>query len=105
MKRSRQRNYQKSRVLTGIAFYTREEWHILKQVVSDPDVLDDTYEDWQQGLGNLIETFAKEGVDFRKVDINVSELVRWCTEQGIPINGKARAQFAAYCLRNEQEDG
>ena len=105
MKRSWQRKDRKSKVLVGIACYTREEWHILKQVASDPDVLDDAYEDWQEGLEKLIKGLKKEGIAFKKVNIHVNELVRWCTEQGKPIDGEVRSQFAAYCLRTGQYDG
>jgi len=88
----------------GIAWYTREQWEKLRKVASDPEKLDDTYEDWKVNAEKALRDYAKLGTITRKVHIDVKELMEWCNSLGLPVDGTARSAFAGEKLHEEMEE-
>ena len=64
----------------------------------DKEVLEDTFVEWEAGMKKRIPEYKKEGMRVEKVLIDVDELVAWCREKQIPVDGKARALYAAEAL-------
>ena len=79
----------------GYAHYTREQWEILKNMADKPDDMDDTYEDWQEGIRKNMAIWQEAGVDVRRVDINACELIQWCRVNKKKLDGSARSEFCA----------
>jgi hypothetical protein len=83
----------------GIAWYKREEWSHLLEISADRDELEDTYEEWLHNAEIRLHEMAEAGINPTKVYINLDELQKWCTVQGRPLDGSARAIFTAEKLR------
>ncbi len=77
-----------------VAWYSREQWSILKQVSVDAEELEDSYDEWEQNAEQAIQKFIAKGMRIRKVDVDVNELVKWCKNKGVSIDGAARSQYA-----------
>ncbi len=90
MSKRRKRN-----TITGVAWFSREQWALLKKVATDKIGLHDTYDEWIVEVNSVIVQLEQTGAECKKVPINIVELVDWCNEQKIPIDGQARSQFAA----------
>lgn len=56
--------------------------------------LEDSYDEWVQNAEDAIQKFSAEGMNIRKVDVDVNELVLWCKRKGLSIDGAARSQYA-----------
>ncbi len=82
-------------MVSFIAWYRREQWAYLKQVSVDSAKLEDDFDDWESNAENAIQKFIAQGMQIRKVDVEVNQFVKWCKRKKIPINGAARAQYAA----------
>jgi hypothetical protein len=91
------------RVVTGIAWYRRDQWPRLRELASDADKLDQSYEDWLAGAQRTLVQMSVAGVRAQRVDVDLDELVRWCLAEGRPLNSAARAAFAASRLRLAHE--
>jgi hypothetical protein len=89
-----------SKTVTGIAWYRRDEWTRLRELAADADKLDEAYEDWLAGAQKTIVQMTAAGIRVRRVDIDLDELVRWCRHEGRPLDGAARASFAAERLQS-----
>lgn len=93
----RRKRYSKEYIKTasGVAWYDRNQWERLRQVAADAEVLEESYEGWlamaERGIRELEET----GMIIERVPVNAEDLIAWCNEQGRPIDGPARAEFAA----------
>lgn len=83
----------------GIAWYSRDQWSRLREIASDRDKLDDSYEQWLAGAQKTLVEMAAAGKPARRVDVDVDVLARWCQAEGRPIDSAARAAFAALLLR------
>ncbi len=100
-RRPKTRRYSKEYVETasGVAWYDREQWERLRQVAADPERLEDSYEDWVAMAERAIRDIEATGLLIERVPVDTEELVAWCNERGRPIDGEARAEFAAQELR------
>lgn len=84
---------------TGVAWYDREQWQRLRQLVADPERLEESYEEWLGVAERAVRDLEAAGMLIERVPIDAKALIAWCRQQGRPIDGSARAEFAAHELR------
>ena len=84
---------------SGVAWYDREQWKRLRQVAADPDRLEDSYDEWVAMAERVVRELEAEGMLIEKVSVDTEALVAWCNEHDRPIDGAARAEFAAQEFR------
>ena len=90
--------------VTGVAWYRREDWSLLREIASDRTKLDDSYEAWLAGAQKTLLDLAVAGVAARRVSVDVEALVRWCRAEGRPVDSAARAAFVADQLRRADQE-
>jgi hypothetical protein len=86
-------------VMVGLAWFDRRQWKRLTEVVEDRKELDDTYEKWQQSALDAVQAIEREGQKVEKVHIEIESLLSWCKENGLPVNGKSRAEYVTQIMR------
>ncbi len=86
----------------GIAWFDREQWERLCQVVPDRAQLDDTFEEWEASARRALADLRAQGVKVKAVSLRVSEFVQWCDEQNLPTDSAARAQYVSFLLRRHR---
>lgn len=93
--------------VTAIAWYSPEQWKLLKRTAVDAHLLDDTYEEWHKNASGLIARLKNDKMKFVKCFVEVAEVEQWCREQGLPLDGAARSRFVAEAVqtRHEQDSG
>ena len=91
-------------VVTGIAWYRRDQWTRLRELASDADKLEESYDDWLAGAQTAFVQMGIAGVRAQRVDVDLDELARWCRVEGRSLDSAARAEFAASRLRLAHED-
>ena len=89
--------------VVGYAWYRREQWALLRAAAADPDDLEETYDDWLPFAEESFRQRKAEGMDIRKVGIDVEELIRWCEDRNVPLDGAARAEFTTIKLREQYQ--
>src|SRR2546421_6551899 len=99
MKRRGRASAKPERPMLAVASYTPDQWSILKDTAADREKLNDTYEEWLEGVTQRCEELQAGGCEIRRVDVDMSELAQWCRSRGVPLDGKSRAEFAAYKAR------
>jgi hypothetical protein len=75
-----------------IAWYRPEQWRQLCEVSTD--IKDETYQQWLEAAQRGVEQFP-HGLEVKKIDVDVEELVQWCNGKGMKVNAEARSRFAA----------
>ena len=88
----------------AIAWYKPEQWRRHHEVAADPDRLEKTFGEWQIIAEKAMKDFAARGVFPVKVVVDVEELLAWCNEKGLPVNGESRSQYAAWLLREIDQE-
>jgi hypothetical protein len=46
-----------------------------------------------------VQTIEREGQRVEKVHIEIESLVSWCKGNGLPVNGKSRAEYVTQIMR------
>jgi hypothetical protein len=86
-------------IRVAVAWYSPAEWQRLREIAADPDALEPTYGEWVVAAETAERDLAAEGLVLERVEISIDELQAWCREHHRPIDGSARAEFAAELLR------
>lgn len=81
-------------MVSFLAWYSREQWAYLKQVSADSAQLEDSFDEWEENAETAIQKFIAQGMQIRKVKVDVNQLVKWCKKRKIPIDSAARSQYA-----------
>ena len=80
--------------IAGLAWYRAEQWELLRKHAVDKSNLELTYDEWHRiALEKLLELRAR-GVNVVPVNVDVHELLKWCKENNLPVNGASRSQYA-----------
>lgn len=87
--------------VSGVAWYRREQWALLKSVAADAGDLEDSYDEWLEFAERYLKDVWDTGIDIFKVEVDVDELVRWCQEQNRPVDGAARSEFVTAKLKEQ----
>lgn len=90
-------------MVTGIAWYRRDQWSQLRDAAADPDVLENTYEEWLGVTQKTIVDFASEGIRTERVTLDVEELVEWCRSNKRNVDSSARAEFTTRQLKRRHQ--
>jgi hypothetical protein len=86
-------------VVVGVAWFDRKQWKRLTEAVEDRNELDGTYEQWQKSALEDVRMIERQGQEVEMVHVEVVSLVSWCTENGLPVNGKSRAEYVSQLMR------
>lgn len=87
----------------AVAWYSPEDWRRLREVAVDPEVLETEYEEWVATANSALREIREAGLSAVKVQVNIDELISWCEEQGLALDGQARARYAAEKSRQQHE--
>ena len=79
----------------GVAWYKPEQWELFKKLSQDGDELENTFLEWIEFAQKKVQELRKKGIKVEKVKVDVKELLAWCNERSLPINGESRAAFVA----------
>ena len=107
----KRRQKRPTKLVTGVAWYSRSQWDLLLSAASDRASLEDTYDDWVRMAEKALSDIRQTGLNPVKVTIDVEELFNWCREKGRPVDGSARAEFVQAKLaerhqqKGQQESG
>ncbi len=90
-------------VVVGICWWSPEQWDRLKEISIDGEELDNTFAEWQRSVAHGMKTFRRKGVKVARIRVDLDELIAWCEEQKMPLDGKARAKYAHMKLTEKMQ--
>ena len=82
-------------VVVGVGWYSPGQWALLKAKSVDSKELEASHDEWLANAEKTLARMRKAGAQFKKIDIDVEEMIRWCQSTGNAMDGKARAEFIA----------
>lgn len=81
-------------IIVRVATYSKAEYLELLALSDDRDQMDATWEEWTKSKNKTVKNLRKQGLRVEEVEVRLTELVLFCRERGLKINGKSRAMFA-----------
>jgi len=105
MKKRRKKPKHKKEGAIGLAWYSRQQWEILKQVADDAESLDHTFSQWEAKAQNAARMLRQSGYAVEIVDVDVTELLQWCKSGNRPLDGEARSDFVEEKVQDTRSSG
>lgn len=93
----------KEKMVMGIAWYRREQWPRLREISTDRNKLEDTYDEWLANVSKAFDLLRSQGVNPARVDIDTEELLEWCRNQHLPVNAGSRSRFTLEKVQRGRE--
>ena len=88
--------------MTVLAWYSREQWQLLKRCAADAHLLDDNYDDWLEEMNRLARRLKQDGNAFVKCFVDIAELELWCQNKNVPLDAKARSLYVTDVARDKK---
>jgi len=86
----------------GVCWYKEEQWERLKEIVADPESLEDTYQQWRKDAEKALSQLRANGLNVKKVSVDTEEMLIWANENGRSLDGEARSEYAVYLLKHRR---
>ena len=90
-----------SKKVIGIAWYRKEQWILLRQIIEKPNDIENTYEEWLYSAMEFKRTMGTSGLTIEEVDIDIPDVITWCKKQNKPINSKSISEYVANKLKEK----
>jgi hypothetical protein len=78
----------------GLAWYRREDYSRVLQIMDDVDKLFPTFDQWQKSAERTERELKSAGHIVVRAIIDPDEFVRWCREHGLNVDAQARTSWA-----------
>ncbi|WP_262027275.1 hypothetical protein [Microvirga sp. Mcv34] len=84
----------------GLPWYSREDYPRIRTMMTDRHNLASTYEMWLASAENNETVGQQAGLRIERILIEPAAFAKWCAEQGLEPDGKARTTYVAeMCAR------
>ena len=84
----------------SVAWYREDQWQRLRELAADRDKLAATHAGWQATAEKMWNDLRGMGQQLQRIDVDVEMLWAWCCAHGRPLDGAARAEYAANRARD-----
>ena len=92
-------------LVMGVTCYRAEQWHRLREISEDKEHFDKTYEESRLDSENKIKQLEAQGYRPVKVEVDVEEMLTWCSTQGLAVTPETRTKFTMTKLRELVNNG
>jgi HD superfamily phosphodiesterase len=92
-------------LVMGVTWYHPEQWERLREIVEDKENFDKTYEESVLDSENKIKQLEAQGMRPVKVEVDVEEMLTWCSAQGLSVTPETRTKFMMTKLREMVQNG
>jgi len=92
-KRIKKTNNNKGEPIIGFGWYREDQWDLFYSSAEDKNTIHNSYKEWENEASRTFSDFQKQGVNVRKIDIDMIDLFRWCKEKGLKNTGGTRAKY------------
>jgi len=91
--------------IMGVSWYRPEQWERLREIAEDKATFDTSYEESLVEWEKKIQDLEAQGIRPIKVEVDVEELLIWCTAQGLAVTPETRTKFMMNTLRDLVRQG
>lgn len=85
----------------AVATYNREQWQRLREVATDRETLEATWEEWQAVKDQQVARLRSSGFQVHEVAVDVDGLEEYCRQRGVANDSAARAEYAVYRMQRQ----
>ena len=92
-------------LVMGVSWYRPEQWERLREISEDKEHFEMTYEESLLDSENKIKQLEAQGYRPVKVEVDVEEMLAWCSTQGLSVTPETRTKFMMNTFREQVRKG
>jgi hypothetical protein len=92
-------------LVMGVTWYRPEQWELLQEVVEDKEHFDMTYEESVVDSENKIKKLEAQGYRPVRVEVDVEEMLTWCSDHDLSVTPENRTKFMMTKLKELVNQG
>jgi hypothetical protein len=85
--------------VVGVCWYRQDQYERFLASADDRGTLEDTWAEWQVTAERVLRQYRAMGLNIRKVDIDLDDLLAYCRAEGRPNDAAARSSYVAHLLQ------
>jgi len=85
----------------GFCWFRREDYDQARSLMSDPEVLFDTFDEWLKAARKIESDVIAQGAKVVRVRFDTPSFLLYCMSKGVPPHEQTRANWAAQELRKK----
>ncbi len=89
----------------GVLWYAPGDWARLRRLSADVEDLEETHEEWLGEARRVVARLRKAGHRVLRVDADLDEILAWSRAHGLPLDGRARSEYAVSKMQEAAEAG
>lgn len=87
----------------ALAWYKPNQWRRLREISEDRDQLEETFGEWQVNAEKAMKDYLDNGTALMKVTVDIEELLHWCNEHDLKVNGASRSRYVSWLLKEKEK--
>ena len=76
-----------------LAYYNRQDWDQLINLIDDKENMHTKWEDWRQAFNKLKTELVTNGFEIIEVVVDLEKLIEYCKSNGLKNTGSTRSQY------------
>lgn len=93
-----------TKAVVGVFWYRQDQYERFLASADDRDTLEDTRADWHVTAERVLRQYRARGLNIRKVEIDLDDLLAYCRAEGRPNDGAAPSAYVAHLLEREHDE-
>jgi hypothetical protein len=80
-------------VVTGVTWYSPDEWSIIPDHVADPETFDYPYQEWLNNAEKTVERLQDAKTRVYRILFRIDDFLVWCHQKNKQPNSEARSEY------------
>jgi hypothetical protein len=89
-------------VVLGVCWYRQDQYERFLASANDREDLEDTWAEWQITAERVIRQYRAQGLDVRKVESDLDDLLAYCAVEGKPNTAATRAAYVTHLMERQE---
>ena len=90
-----------SEAIVGVCWYRQDQYERFLASADDRNMLEDTWAEWHVTAERVLRQYRARGLNIRKVEIDLDDLLAYCRAEGRPNNAATRSSYVTHLLERE----
>ena len=92
------------KAVVGVCWYRQDQYERFLASADDRDKLEDTWAEWQVTAERVLRQYRARGLNIRKVEVDLDDLLAYCHAEGRLNDAAARSAYVAHLLECEDDE-
>jgi len=86
-----------------VCWYKKEQWDHLKEIISDPENMHDSYDEWEKSSEDTITQLRSQGQRIKKIPVDTEQMLAWANDNKMTLKSSNLSYYAIHLFSKEHK--